>query len=373
MAIVGYILSCFDVSVDKEKRLYFYTMAPPFVFAIYIYVLMRRNPRTLIKSLTTIVPGLQHEKGHSEQMVKFWLRADADLQSLLLFFQVHKEEMERLQKEVRRLGRLPRLGSSMGLGRQNVPALQPQPEPMGSVVDDGTSEKTMRTEILVNHRHFAMLSFVPALFLAIYFWDAAVLSREVSTDFPLMHCLNGDECFYIDTEYYFWSYPHYKPLDCEGMRVDTAKGTFSFAEPKEAQFYKCYTWVVRDGLQNLIQGLADSIALTAVSVIAILYFCVEFTNADSENVEELTRQRRCCVFKQVALLIVGVGYIMWVAHVYGTVNNEFVGYLSLPGLCTFFFILLYCRQELLTERIMNLDQQEPLSRESTSSESDGMV
>mmetsp|Transcript_79674 Transcript_79674/g.234378 ORF Transcript_79674/g.234378 Transcript_79674/m.234378 type:complete len:472 (+) Transcript_79674:71-1486(+) len=393
--------------LDAEKRYFLLSAVPPLATSLYIMLFLCRSPRPILESISSFVPGLQ-KPTFKDGMACFRLEARADvIQSMHKLMREHKEIMASdlhamgvdhrrlLQDGAGALGRFARrltwATSETADRPQSVPPGNPSHRGLPSELAPGIPEELLEAgvpategsgerEIWVNPKHLSLLSLVPTFFLSMYFWDATGLSREASEDFPLTDCMGGDaHCFYNTNSYSIWRYPAYKKLECDEMRDQTMASAsgFYFTNPKDAKFYKCYTWVFNS--QNFIQATGDVLALLAVIVIVLLYFCVEVTSgvdrqrsegAEARFLQELKHQRRRCLFWQVALAVVGISALALVSFIYGKLTNDFEVYLGIPGLCLFGVINFHCRRGLLEQRIADLEKEDSDSDES-SEEADG--
>lgn len=407
--------------LDEEKRYWLISAVPPVFLCIWICYLLRRSPGPIIESLASVVPGLQKPE-FRDGMACLRLEASADV--IRTMNNVLREHQAMMTSDLKALGVDHRILSESGaavsrltrrfthqlnLGRQledSDAELPQQRQQRGGGLDTGRSlgnlsedqdledgglqEQSSKQEVAVaerevwvNPKHLNRMFLIPSLFVGMYFWDACVIAREVSYDFPLSNCMGDSLCFYNTQDYSMTRWPKYKKLDCETMTERTVASDFGFyyTAPKDARFYKCYTWVFTP--QNLIQATGDVVALWAMNTLVILYFCVDFSPAPvrSASVEDTTpqatsvkklRHQHCWVMvKQAIFAVVGIISLWLVPRLYGKWTNQFEGYLGIPGACLFAFILLNCRKETLSQRIAELKKEDSDASGSSSSEDGG--
>jgi len=374
-----------------EKGLFALSSVPPLVLSVWTLCFLQLKPKVWLESIS--IPGYKIEEPR-EGIVKL-TRLEGD--SICDKIQTLKEGQSRLVNFLNRPGPLGKLSRQVLAGAWEPdddeelasPPLSPSkantggffghPEVIGvppaagmpskkagvgpSVTFNedmerqvsGTSTKTKgeekEREIWINLRHLVRTSFVPILFLQLFFWDSAVLHRRASLDFPLAHCMDAgsSNCFYIKTEYSVLAWPDYIPLGCDDMRNNTIsdKDKFHFKEPPGAKFYKCYTNVFRFG--NVVGALGDVMALSAVAAAVIIYGSVQYSQVAHEKdvmVEIRHTRRRIVGFMLVFLFSLSTIHLL-----YGRWTNDAVFYMFFPGLCVWMWCLLLNRLDLLGERL----------------------
>mmetsp|Transcript_56363 Transcript_56363/g.175229 ORF Transcript_56363/g.175229 Transcript_56363/m.175229 type:complete len:509 (+) Transcript_56363:100-1626(+) len=416
---------------DEEKCLFLLSAVPPLVSTLYVFIVLQRSPRPFIESLCSVVPGFQKPRFKDGMAC---LRLDASADVIRTFSAVLKDHQQLLAADLEAMGvdqQFFRRGSSAvaQLTRRMTSNLEMLTQAMQMAVpgnesdspadddreheleDGGLGQDQPRRrrpsdslqhaqsqnhipgqvsryatgiserEIWVNTSHLSRLSIVPSLFLSMYFWDAAVLSRGASVDFPLENCMGGSSCFFILQEYSMWKYPKYNVLDCDGMRTKTLASAsdqffFNMNSVPGARFFKCYTWTL--DLQNFIQAAGDVLALLAVTTVAILYFCVEVTSGfhgtrstSAGALADLKLQYRWCLVKQVAWGLGALALLVGMSRIYGKELEGFAAYMGAPSFCLFVFILYSCRRELLKQRIAEMEREDDDESGDSSDDADG--
>jgi len=338
-------------SMMEEKMLFLWSTLPPILAAFWLLWSLRGSPKPMLESLVSIVPGLK-AKTVWGSMVCFEIEQSTDVFSASeRLIQAGQSQITTMTETMGKLASLTKQGR-FGEASQRAQ----KAEEVELIIP---SQPSVR-EVWVNLTHLVRASCVPIIFVSLYFWDMAVLNRRASSSFPLMHCLDGADCFYIAEDYAIWRWPHYQKLDCDSMRAQTitSKTEFFFQSPPGAKFFKCYTW--NASFSNVIQNVGDCFALSTLAAILILYFCVNVTSvANVGNARDLRRHQRRCRIYQVVLGIIGLASAISINWLYAMIPNlNFFSYLGMPGLCVFGIILLSCREEILGQRIWRSENAE---------------
>eukprot|EP00929_Paragymnodinium_shiwhaense_P038191 TRINITY_DN20228_c0_g2_i1.p1 TRINITY_DN20228_c0_g2~~TRINITY_DN20228_c0_g2_i1.p1 ORF type:complete len:408 (-),score=98.94 TRINITY_DN20228_c0_g2_i1:158-1381(-) len=349
-----------ELGLNREKELFLASVIPPMVGALCALHFARGKPQSIMNKFYSLIPGLERPEfveGGTVIRLRFQEGFDIVNQAKDIFTELkgglNNPPEDEDEESPRAALRRDDTAKSLLLQRDETSGLRKHKTTKG-LTDDAMSKmkevarEASHTELYVIVSHLWLVLVVPANFLALYFWDSAILAREATSQFPLNHCMGLAECFYIKQDYNVFRYPDYQQLDCEAMRQRTTSSEdgFYFIAPSDAKFYKCYTWIVT--VPQMVGCIGDVIAIAAVLFLVVVYFCVSAAKVDVTNARTRLRETRCY---QVLCIAFGVGSMFLMNMLYGKVTTEFEIYLLGPVVCTQGFLLLECRKEILMAQL----------------------